>query len=503
MLWKIHHLFYYQFKEIVECRHNRWYQIKHSSETILLSIFSMRITFGMISYMFDENYIQYWMIDPFCFYLIQSFRQLFRQYLTFALILTLLGVFGKFTFFFSRVDTVTFLTVYELVVNNIEQFQECKLTKSEIVQNMEKSFKNSYRNISKSNRFIPDILIRFFCRCRILWQTYVDKYPIQIDGEKWTRVKPLRTKLHVISDDRLKMIKFLTLINPIITILHIGLFFISSIVMYDLYNTVFDHFPNDSIVVKIILMLDIIIIIYNVIAIVQCGLLFVLFSLCYGILLKCLLDRLNRQLKRIASVCRKRNRYLVYYEKFTMIPLMRRTIMFLNYIYRQHSYICYDVLYCYQEIWGNALFGYLMISIPFNVIAVTTLFTEQLTWMEMIIQYIIIIIHAAITVLSLFQFSRETKLLNEAKFHLVPIIQSLVIYNRAVVFGLYDINQNQSTILSLKIKYCDLFNRLTNGRKYGPNVSTVGVITNMFIFNMAITYVGIFIFISSHLDFDN
>ncbi|XP_027196284.2 uncharacterized protein LOC113790781 [Dermatophagoides pteronyssinus] len=186
-----------------------------------------------------------------------------------------------------------------------------------------------------------------------------------------------------------------------------------------------------------------------------------------------------------------------------MIPLMRRTIMFLNYIYKQHSYICYDVLYCYQEIWGNALFGYLMISIPFNVIAVTTLFTEQLTWMEMIIQYIIIIIHAAITVLSLFQFSRETKLLNEAKFHLVPIIQSLVIYNRAVVFGLYDINQNQSTILSLKIKYCDLFNRLTNGRKYGPNVSTVGVITNMFIFNMAITYVGIFIFISSHLDFDN
>nr|XP_027200906.1 uncharacterized protein LOC113794941 [Dermatophagoides pteronyssinus] len=192
-----------------------------------------------------------------------------------------------------------------------------------------------------------------------------------------------------------------------------------------------------------------------------------------------------------------------------MIPLRGRTIMNLDWIYHQHSHVCYELLYCYQEIWSNALYGYIIISIPFNVIAVTTLLTEQLKSMEMIIQYFIIITHAAITVLSLFQFSQETKLLNEAKFYLVPIIQSLVFYNRTVhnrigsLFGFYNNNLNLSKTLGLKMKYADLFNRLTNGRKYGPNVSTIGVITNMFIFNMVITYVGVFIFILSHLDFIN
>ncbi|OTF74345.1 hypothetical protein BLA29_005222 [Euroglyphus maynei] len=94
------------------------------------------------------------------------------------------------------------------------------------------------------------------------------------------------------------------------------------------------------------------------------------------------------------------------------------------------------------------------------------------------------------------QLSRQTALLHRAKLNLVPIIQSIQIIGRPP--------NNSECILTktlrLKLKYDDLFNRLTNGRKYGPYVSTLGVVTNMFIFNLAITYIGMFLFVSSHID---
>lgn len=253
------------------------------------------------------------------------------------------------------------------------------------------------------------------------------------------------------------------------------------IVSYDYYNTIVDN-DYDNVVCKIVKILDLILIIHNVFVIVQCGLIFVIMALCYGIFLKSHSNRLNYQLQHIASHCRKRNCQTISDEKYTLKPLLKQTIMFLEWIYHQHSYACYDLLYCYQEIWSNALFGYLLISIPFNVIAVITLSTEQLTLVEMIIQYMIIMIHALMTILSLFQFSNETKLINQPKFYLVPIIQSIVFIDRTTI--LLRSNYNHSITLRLKLKYDDLFNRLTNGRKYGPNVSTMGAITNMFIFNV-------------------
>ena len=493
MFLKIRQLIYYQLKETVECRYDRWYRIKHASETVMLLTYTIRITVGMIIHRIDETFNLIFIMDPLCIYLVQSFRQLFRQYLMFCVLLALLGVLGKFTFYFSRVDTITFRTMYELVVHNMEQFQQCQRSKSEIKRIIEKKFHEDYKNILKLC-FVPDILIRLFCRCKRLWQIYVKMNPEQIDPEKWMQIQPLKLQQSVVFDDRIEIIKVLRLINPIIIIFHMVLrkliithvislistfclVFISLIVCYDIHRSIISK--NKNFIIIVLQTFDLIITANNLFVVVQCGLFFVILSLIGGTFLKTRMNRLNNQLWRIAFSFRVRNGQFTTMKK-SLRPLMDRTIHFLDWIYHQHGYACVDKLYSYQELWGNALFSYLIISVPFNVIAVSGLMVEQLTWGEKMVQYLITVVHAIMTIVSLLQLSRQATLLHKAKFNLIPVIQSTAIICKPP-------NNSDCMItktLRLKLKYDDLFNRLTNGRKYGPYASTIGVVTNIFIFNV-------------------
>lgn len=249
------------------------------------------------------------------------------------------------------------------------------------------------------------------------------------------------------------------------------------VVFYDFYLTVIAQ--NKKFIYKVFRTIDFFMITHGLFVIVQCGLFLLSSSLAIGIFIRSRLNRLNDQLHRMAFCCRIRNSQAISTKKPQKL-LLNRTIHFLDWIYRQHVHTCVDRLYSYQELWSNALFTYLIMSIPFNVIAVSGLVVEQLTWFEMIIQYMIIVIHTAMTIVSLLQFSRQTRLLHEAKLYLVPIIQSIVIIHRPPIA----INCISTKTLRLKLKYEDLYNRLTHRRKYGPYVSTVGVVTNMFIFDV-------------------
>ncbi|OTF79507.1 hypothetical protein BLA29_010897, partial [Euroglyphus maynei] len=187
------------------------------------------------------------------------------------------------------------------------------------------------------------------------------------------------------------------------------------------------------------------------------------------------MKRLNDQFHQIALSCRKRIGQLIFSEK-PLKPLLNRTIHIFDWLYQQHGYACIERIFTYQELWSNALFGYLILSIPFNVAAVSGLMVKKLTWEDKIIQYLIIVIHTGMTIVSLLQLSQQTVSYHRAKLYLVPIIQSIQIISRPP--------NNSDCILTktlrLKLKYDDLFNRLTNGRNYGPYVSTIGVITHRF-----------------------
>nr|XP_027196217.1 uncharacterized protein LOC113790720 [Dermatophagoides pteronyssinus] len=271
------------------------------------------------------------------------------------------------------------------------------------------------------------------------------------------------------------------------------LLFISLIVCYDIHRSIISK--NKNFIIIVLQTFDLIITANNLFVVVQCGLFFVILSLIGGTFLKTRMNRLNNQLWRIAFSFRVRNGQFTTMKK-SLRPLMDRTIHFLDWIYHQHGYACVDKLYSYQELWGNALFSYLIISIPFNVIAVSGLMVEQLTWGEKMVQYLITVVHAIMTIVSLLQLSRQATLLHKAKFNLIPVIQSTAIICKPP-------NNSDCMLtktLRLKLKYDDLFNRLTNGRKYGPYASTIGVVTNIFIFNLAITYIGMFMFVFSRID---
>ncbi|KAH9426489.1 hypothetical protein DERP_013671 [Dermatophagoides pteronyssinus] len=51
------------------------------------------------------------------------------------------------------------------------------------------------------------------------------------------------------------------------------------------------------------------------------------------------------------------------------------------------------------------------------------------------------------------------------------------------------------SVKNLKLKLNNLYDRLTRGQKYGPRISLLGSITNKFIFDLFITYIGMFFFI--------
>ncbi|XP_046916771.2 uncharacterized protein LOC124497191 [Dermatophagoides farinae] len=452
MLLHIDSFFYYQFKEIIEYRHQKWYKIKHGGEILSLSIWVIRMLSGVISYNMsnghndddDVDHHQYWRMDPFCYYRYVSNPRFFFQALMLIFMITLLGIVGKITFFFCNTDSPTFSSPYKYLIINLEQYRQCCRPQHEIATIKRQIFHKNWNKLCKY-QFLPDIVRKSLTMLSTEYQMIIEKETIELDPYKWSKLK-LPPCLFIIID----------------------------------YNVKITYKHHYNIMYRLLFAIDSIILVHNIIVIIQCALFFVILSSGCTLVNYSLILRINRMLQNLAKYCRnmKNNRMK---RKYRSLPKPQR--LQLARIYREHGEICNDYMNSYGELWSKALLFYLILSVPFDVIGLSIYWLDKLIWLDLATVNLILSIHALTTLLSFLDLAKQTKAMHQTGVYLPSILQSI------------NIPFNDWSLLSLKLKLVDLFDRLQNGPKYGPCILVLGSITYKFIFNLFTTYFGMFFFV--------
>lgn len=232
MLLKIDKFFYYQFKEIVNNRYNRWYRLKHSSEILSLSIWLFRMLLAIASkknILFndddDDNGSsdggKYCRMDPFCYYRYKSNEIFFLHSIMFTLMITLMGILGKWIFFFCRIDSTAIDWPYKYLIKNLDDYEQSKRSLVEIQSIKRNIWKKNLQKFQQQKKIFPLFFRKFFCIILTKYSIWKQKHSIELDQVKWSKIERIDIPQTITNNDRLKIIRFLQIIDPIIFIIHL------------------------------------------------------------------------------------------------------------------------------------------------------------------------------------------------------------------------------------------------------------------------------------------
>ncbi|KAH9414457.1 hypothetical protein DERP_014601 [Dermatophagoides pteronyssinus] len=477
MLLKIDKFFYYQFKEIVNNRYNRWYRLKHSSEILSLSIWIFRMLLAIASkknILFndddDDNVSsdggKYCRLDPFCYYRLKSNENFFLHSIMFTIMIILIGILES-----TAIDWP-----YKYLIINLDDYEQ------------------SRRPLKK---IFPLFFRKFLCIILTKYSIWKQKHSIELDPMKWSKIGRIDIPQTITLDDRFKIIRFLHIIDPIIFIIHLLLIPPCLLIIIDYYTTIVSMYSYDEndrmiIIIRTLFAFDSIMLIYNILIILQLTLFFAVLSIGCTLLNYSLITRINRLLNKISQFCQQQ---LHNGRKL----LIRKSIVSnrqLFCLYREHCQICLDYQYSYNELWGPPLLCYLILSVPFDSIGLSAYWLNHLTWLDQLNVNLILLFHAITTLLSFIDLAKQTKSMHQTGKYLPTIIQSINNHHQVLPFYHHNTHiKSSSSSLLLKLKLNNLYDRLTRGQKYGPRISLLGSITNKFIFDLFITYIGMFFFI--------
>lgn len=124
MQTNVRHYLYYQIKHLIENNQNRSYYFKHLWEIFASFILFIRLSLGIISYLYHCK-IQYWLLDPITYFFHISFQNAFIYYSFIGMMPGTLVMVGTILVFFHSANGLTFQFFYELIVINKDQLKKC------------------------------------------------------------------------------------------------------------------------------------------------------------------------------------------------------------------------------------------------------------------------------------------------------------------------------------------------------------------------------------------
>lgn len=224
MQLKIQNFLYYQMKEIFECCENKLYFIKHFSEIISCSITFFQLFFGIISYIIHCSSFQYWLYDPFAYYIFISFPQAFLLYSIIAIMPFLLAIIGTIGIFFLSKNLFCTKAFYELIVLNCNQIQQCLINEQ---QQKEISFNIYSLNLNKWKRFFGKIIWNclpmqiLLKKCCKKWTEISLKFNPKFVDRRKLKLFQLETFPHITVQCRCHLAKFIHFTNYIFYYTHL------------------------------------------------------------------------------------------------------------------------------------------------------------------------------------------------------------------------------------------------------------------------------------------
>lgn len=220
MLFRFEKFFHNQIQEIIETSNTKSYRIKHYFDSVSLSICCIRFSTCLYWLHMNVNFDN-WYFDPFCNFILTIGGELNRLYILLAVMLILLGILGKFSFFLTN-DITPFQIVYSLVVENDNQIKSCTQSKSKINEIFQKNLNEHLtKHLEKSflKNFVPYFFLEKYCKILAKYELMMDLN--YVDQNKISKLNSVHLPIYPLTWNlRKKLFHICSLMEKIFNIVH-------------------------------------------------------------------------------------------------------------------------------------------------------------------------------------------------------------------------------------------------------------------------------------------
>lgn len=168
-----------------------------------------------------------------------------------------------------------------------------------------------------------------------------------------------------------------------------------------------------------------------------------------------------------------------YYDIYKMKPLLHDRLFYytrltriLDIVLHEHTHILAITSFAFKTVWEKAIFINLIIIVPLNALALSTLWFVKLSKRETIIMCLLISVSFSMIIFPMLKMAKQNKTLHKIGNYLPVIVPEI----------------NSRWQLLLKLKYEQLYHRLMFGPKYGPSIFTIGAVTYDTIFKVSLIF---------------
>ncbi|KAH9416134.1 hypothetical protein DERP_000631 [Dermatophagoides pteronyssinus] len=442
------------------------YRKKHLLIIALFTFTVARILICLISY---YCHINIWQYDPLFNFFIFDHPHLFQRYSIILLCALLFGMECERKIFFTNVNKLTYKLPYELSLTNTEQCKQCWIEEKD-----KEIILNTYI-LKPSNKWfefiIPIRLYRWYRRQSNKFDYYFHfKY---VDQKKLSNFK-----LETIPNISIESRSFLMIINFIIQqlcfISHISLVLFSLFFFPYYYHSLLRIY-HSQIFIHLFIWFDIfmfsvhfLVILHNAIILV----IMVSITIIYQIFI---LKKINSSLRSLSLQSHRINNHPCINGIYRSSYNLNEQIMLIQLLH-EHNRIVHYINVSSNDIYSKLFFRILILFLPSHILGVSALWNQLGLWYDKILISFIIFFEDFL-LLPLYFIALQSKLLRCSEKNLTSII--------------YCIRRP----LSFKIKYDNFFHCLTTEPYYGHSIANIGTITFRTMFNIMLSYVGLFIFI--------
>ena len=155
---------------------------------------------------------------------------------------------------------------------------------------------------------------------------------------------------------------------------------------------------------------------------------------------------------------------------------LRKKILQIQFIFRQHNRLAYYLLSTNQDLWSEIFYSLSLVSIPINIIFMLELIFEDLPQQTRWLFIFLTIIHASPLLICYLSLAKVSFDFHRIKDH-IPSMQLQLKYNQH---------------LRIKLKYDNLYERLMFGRKICYTFGYLGNLTFRGLFEGCLVYIMAF-----------
>ncbi|KAH7645333.1 hypothetical protein HUG17_0871 [Dermatophagoides farinae] len=463
MLFYFRHFIYKAMKHIVEQHGTSRFRLLHNTEVILYLYGLIRLLIIGLMF-FDSKTFPLYEYDYGSKYFWNHRKILNKFFLIILILIFIAGLHGIKTFFYTHVDTLSFQMQYDCIVYNTDQYYKSRDTDENIAMKLSQRFEDYQQQFVRNHRLLSKIIPRFLVNHLFRIRVWIDSW-LQLDRVDRNLFEN-QNKMRLFPNANIKSRKHVLLFVLIIDCFNfIGHIFVAISVLIGMFFIVPELATTDivrnSLIMKFYLFIESIIFLVDALLLFQCiMLLFCSVSAPFQVFHNTL-KHLNQKFYAISENSRIGK------------PIGANELKELQFIYRQHNILCYYEIFTDKDVWSQALYYYALVSIPINVTFMCELILEDLPKKTRFLFLGLTALHV------LAALAHVTSAFHKIKDY-IPAVQ---------------VQLNRLTHLRMKLKYDDLYERLTHGKKIAYTFGYLGDLTYRGLFEAFLGYIAAFFLI--------